>query len=249
MFTRRRPAWTASGAALLSVIVLSGIVAGANLVSDTLPTAEADAAPLVDTTATWEDTDGNGVDDDCQDAVVADPEAAATAEAAVDLDGDGTISVSDAAQSDRTGGENCNHGGYVSIVAQGDDEATDAEEATEAEDATSECEATEDPEPEPTPEDETTTEVVAPNAHGKAVSEVAKSDAVGGKNCNHGGAVSEAAKDTTLRDAAKAARDAAKAERAEARAAAKAERDAAKAERAAARAAAKAAQQGSKPGH
>ena len=34
----------------------------------------------------------------------------------------------------------------------------------------------------------------APNAHGKAVSEVAKSDAIGGKNCNHGGAVSEAAK-------------------------------------------------------
>ena len=34
----------------------------------------------------------------------------------------------------------------------------------------------------------------APNAHGKAVSKVAQSDAVGGKNCNHGGAVSEAAK-------------------------------------------------------
>jgi hypothetical protein len=34
----------------------------------------------------------------------------------------------------------------------------------------------------------------APNAHGKAVSLVAQSDAVGGKNCNHGGAVSAAAK-------------------------------------------------------
>ena len=34
----------------------------------------------------------------------------------------------------------------------------------------------------------------APNAHGKAVSAVARSDAVGGKNCNHGGAVSAAAK-------------------------------------------------------
>ena len=34
----------------------------------------------------------------------------------------------------------------------------------------------------------------APNAHGKAVSAVAQSDAVGGKNCNHGGAVSAAAK-------------------------------------------------------
>ena len=34
----------------------------------------------------------------------------------------------------------------------------------------------------------------APNAHGVAVSTVAQSAAVGGKNCNHGGAVSEAAK-------------------------------------------------------
>ena len=43
-------------------------------------------------------------------------------------------------------------------------------------------------------------------------------DAVGGKNCNHGGAVSEAAKkDQAAKDAAKAARD-------EAKAAAKAER-------------------------
>ena len=59
----------------------------------------------------------------------------------------------------------------------------------------------------------------APNAHGKAVSKVAQDkDAVGGKNCNHGGAVSEAAKkDQAAKDAAKAARD-------EAKAAAKAER-------------------------
>ena len=34
----------------------------------------------------------------------------------------------------------------------------------------------------------------SPNAHGTAVSKVAQSDAVGGKNCNHGGAVSAAAK-------------------------------------------------------
>ena len=34
----------------------------------------------------------------------------------------------------------------------------------------------------------------APNAHGMAVSTVAQSTAVGGKNCNHGGAVSAAAK-------------------------------------------------------
>ena len=53
----------------------------------------------------------------------------------------------------------------------------------------------------------------APNAHGKAVSKVAQDkDAVGGKNCNHGGAVSEAAqKDQAAKDAAKAAAKAEKA--------------------------------------
>jgi hypothetical protein len=70
------------------------------------------------------------------------------------------------------------------------------------------------------------TEDTAPNAHGKAVSEVAQSDAVGGKNCNHGGAVSEAAKKDHAAD--KEARDAAKAARAADRAAAKAARDAAR---------------------
>ena len=38
---------------------------------------------------------------------------------AADLDHDGAISVSEAAQSDWVGGKNCNHGGYVSSVAQG----------------------------------------------------------------------------------------------------------------------------------
>lgn len=45
-----------------------------------------------------------------------------------------------------------------------------------------------------TPTDTQPTVDTGPNAHGKAVSAVAQSDAVGGKNCNHGGAVSEAAK-------------------------------------------------------
>ncbi len=60
------------------------------------------------------------------------------------------------------------------------------------------------------------------------MSTVAQSDAVGGRNCNHGGAVSEAKKD---QKAAKAEREAAKAERQ----AAKADRQAARADRAAAR--------------
>ena len=55
-----------------------------------------------------------------------------------------------------------------------------------------------------------------PKNHGAVVSVVAQSDAVGGKNCNHGGAVSEAShKDNearkAARDEAKAARDAARA--------------------------------------
>ena len=58
---------------------------------------------------------------------------------------------------------------------------------------------------------DTTSTDTAPNAHGKSVSLVAQSDAVGGKNCNHGGAVSEAAHQShAARDAAKAARNAAK---------------------------------------
>ncbi len=61
-----------------------------------------------------------------------------------------------------------------------------------------------------------------PGAFGAYVSSVANSDAVGGKNCNHGGAVSAAVK---------AAKAAARAERDAAKAAARAERDAAKAER------------------
>ena len=96
--------------------------------------------------------------------------------------------MTEAARSGWTGGANCNHGGYVSQVAKADDESTedetdDAEAADEAA-----CEEVAAPEPE-TPLDPT-----APNSHGAWVSWVAGSEATGGKNCNHGGAVSEAAK-------------------------------------------------------
>jgi hypothetical protein len=271
MFTRLRSTWTAGSGALLLVLVLSGIVAGASLVAEVLPPAEGDVAPQADTTYSWEDVDGNNVDDDCQDGeVTADAEAVLTADEAVDLDGDGVVSVSEAAQSERIGGKNCNHGGYVSIVAHGED-CVPAETTPTEEGATNEgteegstdegttlvvAEPLPDPGTEPTtcaPEETTeeaaqdsTTECVEipppdrdpaldtqKNGHGKWVSIVARSNAIGGKNCNHGGAVSEAAKDKTASDAAKAAakaeRAAAKAERAAAREAAKAARDAAKA--------------------
>jgi hypothetical protein len=221
MFARLRSFLVAGGGALGLTIVLSGVVAAATVLTAlTVAPSTSPTAPTADTIATFEDVDGNGVDDDCQVDVVADPVAAASAEALVDTDGDGAISVSEAAHSTRTGGRNCNHGGYVSGVARGEctAEPTDDPEAApttcDDEDAAPESdEAAPTADCETAPADETTDEDVpaedpAPNAHGKAVSEVAKSDAVGGKNCNHGGAVSEAAKKDHAAD--KAARDAAR---------------------------------------
>ncbi|HYU48895.1 MAG TPA: hypothetical protein VEO91_03065 [Candidatus Limnocylindria bacterium] len=189
MLTRLRTTWLAAGGATLLVLSLTGIVGAMTLVlvaaPQVLPTVEEPA----DTTATFEDADGNNVDDDCQDAEVApNPSAAASAQAAVDANGDGVISTSEAAQSDRTGGTNCNHGGYVSNVARQADEDGDAPKA----ECSSDTPADTDTE---TPTESATTADASPNAHGKAVSKVAQDqDAVGGKNCNHGGAVSEVAK-------------------------------------------------------
>ena len=255
MFTRLRATWMAGGGCMLLVLVLSGVVAAASIVTAITAPAAAPAEPLVaDTTQTFEDANGNGIDDDCETGVVADPSAAASADAAVDLNGDGVISVSEAAQSDRTGGKNCNHGGYVSGVAHSLDSCTaavasgepaasgepvgsaDASAAASGETSETTCttEASEAPESSEAPETPETadtpkvcTPVVAPsgspvtepvvdespNTHGKTVSAVAQSDATGGKNCNHGGAVSAVAKDHSAQDARKAARDAARAAR------------------------------------
>jgi hypothetical protein len=97
---------------LFLVLSMSGVAMGV-----TPP----DAVPDVDTTATFEDVDGNGIDDDCQDAVaVADPDAVTAEQATVDADADGVISTTEAAHSNRIGGKNCNHGGYVSWIAHQD---------------------------------------------------------------------------------------------------------------------------------
>jgi len=248
MMDRKRPSWLALGGAAILTLVLSSVVLGADPLALAGPTPESETDPLVSSTlGTWEDTDGNGIDDDCQETVEADPAAAGAADLAVDADGDGTISVTEAAHSDRVGGTNCNHGGYVSFVA-GDD--ADDEESPEAEEAADEaCVPVAAPTFDPVA-------LVEPGGFGAYVSTVAQSDAIGGKNCNHGGAVSEAAKAAKAvvmaeREAAKAERAAertaakaeaaavratVKAERAADRAAARAERAAAKAERAAARA-------------
>jgi hypothetical protein len=189
------------------VLTFAGLVAGRVVLTE-----EAPAAPLVttpDTTASFEDLNGNGIDDDCEENVVENPTAAADALKIADLDADGVISVSEAARSGWTGGKNCNHGGYVSWVAHGSPAATTEQAAA----PTTACVPVAPPERDPALDTQK-------NGHGKWVSIVARSLATGGKNCNHGGAVSEAAKKDHA--AAAAARDAAKAERAAARAAAKA---------------------------
>ena len=241
MVTRLRTGWLAGSAVLVLVLAVSGTAMAARVSSDT--------------SATFVDVDGDGVDDACQEAAFENTEAAGAAFDAADLNDDGVISVTEAAQSGWTGGTNCNHGGYVSQVAQADDEACDEPETGDAgetgdegtadpadcsTDETSD-EATEDAAP---AEEEACEEVAAPEIdpatdtsewnHGAWVAWVANSPATGGKNCNHGGAVSEASK--AANEAAKADRDARKAERDAAKAERKAARDLKKQEREAARA-------------
>jgi hypothetical protein len=196
------------------VLLFTGLAFGRVVLNDSGTTVTADAPAAPDTTAIYNDSDGNGIDDDCEQNVEADPDAVAAEMLAVDTNADGVISVTEAAHSDRTGGTNCNHGGYVSWVAQGSPDGT-TESGEQATDEAPPAECVEVPPPERDPAlDE------QKNGHGKWVSIVAQSEATGGKNCNHGGAVSEAAKKD--HDALKAERDAAKAAREAARAAAKA---------------------------
>lgn len=255
MLHRSRNAWLAGGGALLLVLSMSGLAGAANLVADT----------TTPTPATFVDVNGNGIADTCETAVTADTIAAAAALTAADLDGDGTISVTEAAQSGWVGGVNCNHGGYVSSVAGTSTDTCDAtdQSAGDSQDSQNSQNATENANEgstDSTNEDaidqatdastttvstvtttttpacsQTTTDtsttapttavcpVVAPvapvggapvvntspNAHGLAVSTVANSTAVGGKNCNHGGAVSEAAHAAKGLNADKTARRAA----------------------------------------
>lgn len=275
MLTSVRTKWFAGGGALLLVLAISGAALGADLAGDISPSAADDGTTslVVDATVAFVDVDGDGIDDACESAVVADPVAAAAAEAAADLDGDGTISVSEAAQSGRVGGKNCNRGGYVSGVARAQCDGTDApapaaaptptpeptdasaetvtlvttdqvDENDQGEQGDEQDQETGDESSDPCTTDPAaaTTDATVPcvpvaaptfdptiftgpGAFGAYVSTVAKSDAIGGKNCNHGGAVSEAVK--AAKGAATAAREAAKAERQAQRAAAKAARGAA----------------------
>ena len=235
--TKRRSAWLGTTGALFLVLSLSSVAYGV-----TPPDAVPDE--VVDTTATFEDIDGNGIDDDCQDVdAVADEDAAEAADLAVDANADGVISTSEAAHSDRIGGKNCNHGGYVSWIAHQDVacEVTPTEPTTEP--------AVELIVAEPEDGDDEATE--------PEVEACSDADASGFEAARHEKAVAAElraalkAERTLARETAKAertaARDAAKAERTSARDAAKAERTAAKLARQAERLAAKAAR--TKKGH
>jgi hypothetical protein len=226
-----RSTWLAGAGAALLVLTMTGLAAAATLVDDTTPS----------TLATFEDLNGNGIDDDCETAVTADATLATAAMAAVDANADGVISTTEAAHSGWVGGKNCNHGGYVSTVAYSTtDECDEAEapEATTDEDSSAgdsnhaametstgtapvAADCSEDA-PEADAADDAaraaceaalaagTPVVLAPMTH----VELAQSDVIGGKNCNHGGAVSDANK------AAKAEKEAARLAAREARQAA-----------------------------
>jgi hypothetical protein len=231
MLHKLRSTWLAGAGAALLVLTMTGLTAAATLVDDT----------TLSTLATFEDLNGNGIDDDCETAVTADDAAVTTAMAAVDLDADGVISTTEAAQSEWVGGLNCNHGGYVSFVANGTADDCDEAEAPEAttdeshsdegspedsdhaamETSTGEATVAADCSEDAPEADEAdaaaraaceaaraavTPLVLAPMTH----IELAQTDVIGGKNCNHGGAVSEANKaEKAEREAARlAAREA-----------------------------------------
>jgi hypothetical protein len=201
MVHHMRSKWLAGTGALLLALSMTGLAAAATFVDDITPA----------TVATFEDLNGNGIDDDCETAVVASADAATAALTVVDANADGTISTTEAAHSDRVGGTNCNHGGYVSTIAGSTADACDEADAPEttaadcSEDAPAADEAADD--------DAARAACEAALAAGTPVVlpvmthvELAQSDAVGGKNCNHGGAVSDANKAAkTERDAAKLA--------------------------------------------
>jgi hypothetical protein len=177
-----------------------------------------DPVVTVDTTATFEDLNGDGIDDDCTVAVEVLDQVTVDAEVAtVDTDADGVISTSEAANSPRTGGKNCNHGGYVSWIAHQNHNCVVDEPVVEP---TVDEVVTTPPDAEP----DVTVDQCEPAADGAARAAIKAERAL----------AREAAKTARelAHDAAKAEREAAKAERTAAREAAKAARQAAHAAKA-----------------
>ena len=238
MLNRLRSTWLAGGGAVLLILSMTGIAAASRLASDTItPVTDAAPAPISPTLLTFEDLNGDGIDDDCAvSAIAPDPIAAAAAFLAIDTNADGTISTTEAAHSDWVGGVNCNHGGYVSWVAQNMGEGSDeTEETEETETSVSPTLLTFEDLNGDGIDDDCAGSTAAADAAAAAAAllaidtdvdgkisttEAAHSDWVGGRNCNHGGFVSWAAHNkaegTEAAKAAKkdpAARDALKAQK------------------------------------
>ena len=116
------------------------------------------------------------------------PEVAAAALAAVDRDGDGSISTPEAAQSDWVGGKNCNHCGATSAASRRRSRRYGARQSTTGQAAT-EC----------TSSDRASSRSSTASARPGRRTPMARPSprsrhvrpSVDGKNCNHGGAVSE----------------------------------------------------------
>ena len=66
MLTRIGTPVASAVAAFALAVALSGAAVGVALVADTTPPDDENAPAVVDTTATFEDVDANGIDDDCQ---------------------------------------------------------------------------------------------------------------------------------------------------------------------------------------
>jgi hypothetical protein len=222
---KRRSRWLAGAAGLFLVLSMSGVAMGV-----TPP----DAVPDVDTTATYEDVDGNGIDDDCQaEVATAAPDAVTAEQATVDTNADGVISTTEAAHSARTGGANCNHGGYVSWIAQSKHDCVT--EPTAGEPTAEESGDSDEPTEGEIVLVVTTPPDAEPDADAAACDEPA--DAASVKKDHKAAAAARLAAKVER----KLAHAAAKAERTLAHQTSKAERQAAKATRAAERAVAKAA--------
>lgn len=232
---KRRTTWLGGSASLLLILSLSGVVAGAE------PPAT-EPVVVVDTTATYEDIDGNGIDDDCQDvAAVAAPEAVTAELLTVDVDGNGIISTTEAAHSPRIGGKNCNQGGYVSWIAHQKHVCVveTPVAATPVVEPTVVLVVTTPPDAEPD------AEVEACEPEVTSVIAGAKKDKVAAAAARDASKAERA----LARQATKAARDVSKAERTVVRDTSKADRQAAKAAKQAERQTAKAARAAKSKGH
>jgi hypothetical protein len=262
MLTRLRTRWFAGAGALLLILAMSGAALGADNAGGTAGDGTTAQVIVPDQTDCDTGTGGDEAEDgetgasepgDADEATETDETDGDEAEQGDETDETDGDEAEQGDETDETDGDEAEQGDETDETDG--DEAEQGDENDEGDDACADDESS-SPEADNETDTETDAEEAAkadvpcvevpappfdpviftgPGAFGAYVSSVANSEAVGGKNCNHGGAVSAAVH--AAKAAAKAARDAAKAEREVARDAAKAAREAAreaaKAERAA----------------